>query len=607
MTLTKERTVGHFSSLGDVLRTFSPGERLILYAFTILLGISALALLAGLNSAVSVTVPTQGGTLVEGEVGPARFINPILMLSQPDEDLSMLVYSGLTRVLPEPSPSGAQSSVVPDLASHYEVSEDGTTYTFTLREDATFHDGSPVTADDVIFTVEAAQDPAIKSPRRADWEGVQVSATDEHTVVFKLAHAYAPFIENTTLGILPKHIWGNVPAEEFPFSPANTHPIGSGPYRVLSSATDATGSATRYDLVPFRNYTLGEAYVKRITFVFYPNQEAMLEAFNARKIDAIAGVTPADLSKLERTDFNYVHVPLPRVFGVFFNQSHAPVLADTAVRVALDQALDKEEIVRTVLNGYGRTLDGPIPPGSTGDMRPASAATFTKPESATSSADSASNLADTARATLKRAGWTFLPAATSTAQAGDEATGVWKKKNVELAFSLATAGEPELLATANKVAAYWRAAGIKVEVQVYSLSELNTTVLRPRAYDAILFGEVVGRTADLFAFWHSSQRNDPGLNLALYANSRVDSLLSQARATTDFRQREKLYEQFSDAVANDTPAIFLYAPEFIYLVPSSVHGITLGSLTTPAERYVNIRNWYTDTEKVWNIFTEKSN
>src|SRR3989344_4632334 len=159
--LVEKRSLWRVGSLETLLRALRPGERLVLYGLSILLAISTLALLAGLNSAVSVTVPAPGGELVEGEVGSARFINPILTISQADEDISRLAYSGLTRTLPD--------GTVPDLAESYEISEDGTTYTFTLRESATFHDGTPVTAEDVLFTIAAAQNPDIKSPRRADW------------------------------------------------------------------------------------------------------------------------------------------------------------------------------------------------------------------------------------------------------------------------------------------------------------------------------------------------------------------------------------------------------------------------------------------------------
>lgn len=593
-TLTRERRVRRFAFLENTLQAFSPSERLALYAFSVLLAGSVLVFLAGLNNAVSVPVPVQGGILREGEVGPARFINPLLMLSQPDQDLTALVYSGLMRALPD-------GSYTPDLASRYEISGDGTTYTFTLRPDAAFHDGTALTAYDVLFTVQLAQNPEIKSPRRADWEGVAVSAPDEDTVVFKLPHPYAPFIENTTLGILPKALWENISAEEFPFSPLNTRPVGSGPYRVISLETDSTGSATRYDLGPYQSFILGRPYLKRITFMFYPGEEAMIKAWNAGQIDALAGLSPASLSSLMRSDISIMSVPLPRTFGIFLNQNHAPVLSDAAVREALDAAVDKERIVDQVLGGYGKTLEGPIPPGVLGNIAPAlSASSGSAGESATSPVSS--SFSDEARAILEKGGWKFTPAATSTGE--DDAPGTWTKKKEKLSLTLATANEPELARTAEKVAEDWRRAGIPVQVQVYSLSELNTGVLRPRAYDALLFGEVIGRSADLFAFWHSSQRNDPGLNLAMYANAKADTLLAQARATTDTREREKLYAQFSDLVEKDTPAIFLYAPEFIYVVPQSLQGIKPGALTTPGERFLNVYEWYTDTELVWNIFSK---
>lgn len=587
--LLKERPLWRITILEDIMRSLSIGERLALYVLTAILSLSALTLIAGVNSAVSVTVPAHGGRLVEGEVGPARFINPILTLSQPDEDLSALVYSGLVRALPD-------GTYIPDLAENYDISPDGTTYTFHLRPNAIFQDGTKVSASDVLFTVQAAQNPDIKSVRRADWEGVSVSSPDVETVVFKLPHAYAPFIENATMGILPKHIWQNVSAEEFPFSPANTHPIGSGPYHVVSVSIDSTGSATRYELSPFSRYALGEPNLSRITFVFYLNENDMVQAFNARRIDSIAGISPEQLSSLKRTDVSLMHAPLPRTFGVFFNQNHAPALADLSARNALDAAVDKQAIVNSVLKGYGVVLNGPIPPGVSGErMFPITPVAFphTSSVSATSTPNDG-NLAE-ARTILQKGGWKW-----------NESSGTWTKGKQTLAFSLATADEPELIATARALESTWNALGVKVSVQIYPLSELNTSVIRPRGYDALLFGEVVGRSLDLFAFWNSTQRNDPGLNLALYANPKVDTYLSQARSATDSSKRDKLYAQFASTLDKDTPAVFLYAPEFLYVVPKSLQGAGLGALTTPAERYLNVYRWYTETERVWSIFTNQS-
>lgn len=580
-TLVRERGHAFFSRLNALTHSLSPFERLTLYVLTVLLAGSALVLLAGANAGISQEVPSRGGSLTEGIVGPARFVNPILATSQADGDIAALVFSGLTRALPD-------GTVVPDLASSYEISPEGTTYTFTIREDAVFHDGKPVTAADVIFTVRLAQNPAIKSPHRADWEGVSVASPDERTVIFTLPHAYAPFIQNTTLGILPEHLWKDTAAEDFPFNSLNTRPIGSGPFRLDNLETDATGAATRYDLSRFDAYALGAPYLDRITFLLYPRRDALVEALDSGAVDSLAGVSAAELARVSRDDIRVLSVPLPRVFGVFFNQSRSPGLAEVSVRSALDAAIDKERLVSMTLSGFGTPLDGPLPPGIIApgvedgerDVSPVSTA-YTE------------ETLDAARDILARGGWKF-----------DEATAVWTKGGRELALSLATADSPELTASADAVATAWRQAGIKVNVQVYPISELNTTVIRPRAYDAILFGEVVGREPDLFAFWHSSQRNDPGLNLALYTNSKADTLLSQARATTNEEDRSALYAEFAELVAADVPAVFLYAPDFLYIVPKDLYGVSLATLTTPGERFLNAYTWYTDREKVWEIFAQ---
>jgi len=577
-----ERRARVLHGLERTLRRFSPGERLVLYVLTLILSISALGLLGSANAAVSVVVPSHGGELVEGVIGPARFINPLLALSEPDKDLTALIYSGLMRTV-------VDGTLTPDLASSYEISESGTVYTFTLRPHVTFHDGTPLTADDVVFTIHRAQSPDIKSPRRADWEGVQVSSPDPRTIVFTLPRAYAPFLENTTLGIVPKHLWEGISAEEFPFTPLNTHPIGSGPYQRVDDDTNSTGSITRFELSSFKDFALGQAFIKKITFLFYPNEEARINAFNSGRIDSFAGIAPRELDKVS-PDTNVVRAPLPRTFGVFFNENRNEVLSDSAVRAALDAAIDKEKLVDDILAGYGSTLSGPIPPGSLGKT-PATPGPLITP---TLREDDTAVYAKKAEDILTAGGWSF-----------EETAAVWTKKTQTLAFTLSTAEEAELAKTAEALVEAWGEAGIKVDLHLYPISELNSLVIRPRSYDAVLFGEVVGRTLDLFAFWHSSQRNDPGLNLSLYTNSRVDSLLAEARTSTDRKARERIYEEFASLIKEDQPAVFLFAPEFIYVVPKSVHGIALGALSVPEERFSNVHLWYRDAERVWSIFSDQ--
>jgi peptide/nickel transport system substrate-binding protein len=581
-TLTKERSVLRLSALNELLAYFSPSERLLLYILTLTLAFSSLTLLAGANATVSTNVPSQGGEITEGLIGPARFINPVLSTSAADNDLTALAFSGLVKSIPG-------KGIVGDLAESYEVSDDGMSYTFKIREDAIFHDGRRVTSADVLFTIKQIQDPAIKSPLRADWDGVEIATPDDRTIVFTLPHAYAPFIENCALGILPEHLWKDTSAEDFPFNPLNTNPIGSGPYQITRVEEDSTGSATQFELKPFSDYALGKPHLSTLVFRLYSNEEALVQAFNDGEIRAVAGISSAALLQLDRTDSTIMRSTLPRIFGVFLNQNHASAFTDASVRSALDIAIDKDRLIRATLRGFATPLESPVPPVQSNVVT----------ETSTSTSVSTAYTLDTieaARDALGRGGWSW-----------SEESQEWKKGSQILAFTLSTTDTPDLMATANAVVTAWRQAGVKVELKLYPLSEFNTTIIRPREYDAILFGEVVGREPDLYSFWHSSQRNDPGLNLSLYANGNADTLLSQARATVSKSDRDKLYQEFADLIREDQPAIFLYAPDFLYVYPASVVGVRLGSLTIPSERFQNVHEWYTDTERVWDVFTDTSN
>jgi len=190
----------------------------------------------------------------------------------------------------------------------------------------------------------------------------------------------------------------------------------------------------------------------------------------------------------------------------------------------------------------------------------------------------------------------------------DEETGVLtrekKDETQRLTFSILTSSTPELKAVAQMVTEAWKNIGVEADAKFFETSDLNQNVIRPRRYDALLFGEIVGRELDLFSFWHSSQRNDPGLNIALYANITADDILARARENANRTERENLYREFEKEIENDIPAIFLYSPLFIYIVPEKINGIELGPVTTTGERFLNIHKWYVETEYVWPFFTK---
>ena len=427
------------------------------------------------------------------------------------------------------------------------------------------------------------QNSVLKSPRRASWDGVVIQKVNEQTVEFILPQSYAPFLENATLGILPKHIWQNISPEQFPFSQFNVEPVGSGPFKVSSIKRNDSGLPDSYKVSAFKNFALGTPYLTSITLKFYPNEDTLINAYRSGAIEAMSSISPEQAKALEKSEAHIETEALPRIFGVFFNQNQADIFTDNKVREALAIAVPKEKIIDDILGGYATVIDSPTPPGILKNQ------TTLEPQDTETRKIEALKI-------LTEDGWI-----------ADEETGILTKttKNDKkrLSFSISTSNTIELKSVASIVADAWRSLGAEIDLRFFETSDLNQNVIRPRNYDALLFGEIVGRELDLFSFWHSSQRNDPGLNIALYANISADKLLEQARAETDQDERYALFEEFEQEVKKENPAVFLYAPLFIYIVPDTVHNMTLGPITTSAERFTNIYMWYIETEHVWPFFT----
>jgi peptide/nickel transport system substrate-binding protein len=579
----------HSHSFFDTLKSLSPFERLFVGLLSFLTLVSGTSLAYTANESTFVEIPRGGGTYSEGIVGTPRFINPLLAISHADKDLVSIVYAGLmTR--------DAQGKLIPELAESYTVSEDGLVYTFTLREGLTFHDGTPITSEDVVFTVREAGNASVRSPLFANWDGVQAVNPDEQTIVFTLPEPYVPFLENLTLGILPAHIWAGLTAEEFPFSQFNITPVGSGPFRIDVVDRDKSGIPSTYKLTRFKEYALGAPFIDTIEFILYNNDEEALTAYKNGKINAINSVAPIHLEVLlnsgTKNDTSVHRAPFLRVFAVFFNHNKQPIFLRDEVRKALDVATPKKAIVGEILRGYGTLLEGPLPPYLT-DIPATNVDETTSEETIEESADGKIplNHIEQAQHILEDAGW----------KKGENGTYVLEDngETIPLAVSFTTVDTPELMQTAERIAESWREVGAEVEVKVFEATDLAQSVIRPRRFDTLLFGMVVGHELDLYAFWHSSQRNDPGLNIAQYADIEADSLLGKMRTEQELTNRTTLYQEFTKLVSKNNSAIFLYAPDFIYVVDDSIRNVSIHPIAETSERFDTIHTWNIETDNVW--------
>ncbi len=588
--MTPETT--ELSFMGKIQKSVGamrPTEKLVFGIISIVFIASILYVLQWLNLSYSTEIPAHGGTYKEGVVGYPRFINPVLSFTDADKDMSALIYSGLLK----PTPEG---KLAPDLAESYTVSEDGLTYSFTLKPNITFHDGKPVTTDDITFTIEKIINPAIKSPKAESWNGVSVSVTDERHISFTLKKPYAPFLENLTIGILPKHVWQDITDDTFDISVANREPVGSGPFMIKKSSKDSAGIYESYDLVPFAHYALGEPYISHFVVHFYKNDADALDAYKRGRIDGLGGISPDAAAILKKSGDYIVSTPLPRVFAVFFNQSVAPVLVHKEVRQALNISINRNELIKEVLKDWGTPGRSPIPSGLSGTYD------ITSSSKETATTTTSDSLLVSAKKILTDAGW-------KTGTNGFLVKEKIQNKKVvsteTLSFTISAPNIPELIKTANIVKETWGKLGADVKVQIFEPTDLTQKVIRPRSYDALLFGQVVGRDLDLYPFWHSSQRNDPGLNIALYTSIKADKDLETARAASDDAKRAAAYQAFESEIADDIPAVFLYSPDYVYAGNKNVGGVRISNITSPSERFMGAATWYADTDRVWNIFLKK--
>ncbi len=511
----------------------------------------------------SVTVPERGGTLVEGVAGNPQYLNPLLsQYNQVDGVLGALLFNGLTRL-------DERGNVVPDLAESFVVSPDGLIYDFRLRSGLYWHDGLPVTAADVLYTVGAMQAEAFPGVTWLStlWRAVEVSAPEGPeglAIRFTLKQPLAPFIDYTTIGLLPAHLWEKVPVAEMMSSQLNTRPVGTGPFK-LDLIT-----ATRAELSANERYHGAASYLTGISIRFYPDHQSLLPAYERGEIDAISRVWPEDLAEAARQeDLQLFSAPYSGYTAIYLNlrNPNVPFLNEVAVRQALLYALDRQALIDEVLHGQGLVAHSPILPD-----------TWAYDEGIKQYAY------DPARAAqlLDEAGWI-----------DSDGDGIRDREGVKLAFVLL--GDQAAMIEA--IAADWRAIGVLASPQTVTLPGLTSDFLVPRTFDAALVHWELSGDPDPYPLWHSTQI-EAGQNYAGWENRAADEAIEQARALTEREERRNRYLDFQGIFAEEVPALLLYHSVYTYGVRDKVHDVQMGPLNTPGDRYKSIAQWYIVTKRI---------
>lgn len=521
----------------------------------------AAVLMSFARTAVIAEVPDYGGAYVEGLAGFPQAMNPILANDDASRSVNALVFSGLTR----PDESGLPVS---DLAESWEVSADGKTYTFVLKERARWHDGVPVTAEDALFTFKLVQDPLYTGALGGIWRDVTVEKVDDRTVKLTLQKdSFAPFIEYTSLGLLPAHLLAGVSARDLPTHRFNLQPVGSGPFRVK----EVRPEQIMLEAAP--GYYGARPYLSRIVFRIYPNYKTILTALERDEVEGVPLVEPADVGRLSRERRTTLYdAPQASLTLLFFNLAVTP-LNDRSVRQALAHSLDRQKLIDIGRSGHGRRADSPILPSSWAYHQ---------------GVKQLDHDLGRARALLDSAGWTLASADAP----------VRTKDGRSLRLVLLTNDRRERVALAEEIQRQLTLVGFEVEVQATGAGGLVQDFLLPRRYEIALFSwDFNGFDPDPYALWHSTQLAPQGLNVSGFNNRRADDLLERGRRTTDRAERTKLYQEFQTVFADELPSLPLFFPTYDFAISSKIKGVKPGIMATPADRFRNVVEWYARTRR----------
>jgi len=515
--------------------------------------------------------PVQGGSYTEAVIGSIQRLNPVLdTYHAADRDIDRLIYSRLVtfddRGLPQP-----------DLAESWGVSADGTVYNITLKADVKWHDGQPLTSDDVLFTIEMmrAGEGVVPDDLRSFWNDVEVVIFDEQNFQFRLPEPFAPFLDYLAFGILPRHLLGSLTFVEMVDAPFNLQPVGSGPYRFNGLYVEDS-AILGVELVANEDYYDQPPFIEKMIFRYYADGSAALQAYREGEVQGIGGI-PAEVlpEALKETTLSIYSSRLPEMTLVLFNlqDDSVPFLQESVVRRALLMGINRQYMIDKVFQGQGILADGPIFPG-----------TWAYNESQE-------------RVPYDPAWAIDLLRAEDYNLTGVEGT-VRVKDDVSMEFSMIYPDTLQHKAMAEQIQSDWAAMGVKVNLEAVPYDQLVLDRLTNRTFQAALVDLNLARTPDPdpYPFWDSVQATG-GQNYSQWDDRMASEYLENARVTIDIAERARLYRNFQVLFARELPALPLFYPVFNYGVNEEIQGVRMGPLFDTSDRFLTIQDWYLVSER----------
>jgi peptide/nickel transport system substrate-binding protein len=520
--------------------------------------------------------------LREGVLGQVRTLDPLFARNQAERDIDALLFRGLTRL----GPAGA---IVPDLARSWQVAPNGRVYTFYLRDDAVWHDGAPVTADDVVFTIRTLQHPQYTGAGGAPWSGVNVDRLDRLIVRFRLPSAPGGFLLLAAQPVVPSHLLAGTPIDQLETSGFGQQPVGSGPYRLESlgpAGAELVAAPAHRDVASApANPLSGQGAassgdpdsnvrpaVDRYRFRFFSDPSALVAAFRAREIDAVGGLpVETAASLLSDPGTRAIRYPRTVLTTVLLNirPQQTTGFRDPRVRRALLMSIDRQRMLEELLRGRGRLAETPISPASFAyDAKAAGSVPY--------------DPAGAARL-LQAVGW-------------KKVGGFWVRPPAKTPFvfelsALEPSANPLAHAVARQVVADWTTLGLQAQLKTYPRETLVEDKLLAGRYTSTVVDVNLGLDPDLYPVLGSAQALAGGTNLAGYQSRRMDALLQAARTYAPPATRKERFKTLQRSLATELPILPLFFGDYLFVVRSTLVGPSSREIAAPSDRYWDVLAW----------------
>ncbi len=510
-------------------------------------------------------IPARGGKITEAVRGQPVFLNPILAYQEPDLSLTRLLFASLYKY-------DENGKLVPELADGMpEISQDQKQYIIKLKTGRKWHDGRPIDANDIIFTIKILQNPQVKSPYNTFWQSTTVEKLSETSVKFITKDISGPFLGNLTLPILPEYVWMKVDAQNFPLSEFNLKAIGSGAFAISEISKLPNGKIQSLNLKAFDGYTNGRPYLDEMTIKFFDTDEQAIASVQAKEADFFSYLTSNTKILAERTgNLQIFSAPSAQYQTLFFNLRKNP-LSESSIRQAVNLAIDRKQIISQAFGeqnilGFKQLI---FNFGEQSLLNPE----FSK---------------DKAIAQLEAAGWAL-----------NAETLVRERKKIGLNFVLATNEYEPNVKAAKLISQNLKEVGINADVKTFSNKQLSEEIIKGRNFDLLLFFQKFSPDPDPFIFWHSSQKSDPGLNLSGLNSQAADKLIVEARTTTDQNLRLDKYRLLEQTVSQELASLPINQAQYFFVANKNLKGVAFKSIFEPAQRYSAVSRWYVQEKRAW--------